>query len=82
MTDKEISYAEDERNPEDALEWQRDTIRLAYEFIDRMVHEFVPLPGKYDIDEYGIMEILSSLKAFDGQIYLSFRAVKVVDEEK
>ena len=56
LTDEDIRYAEGDRDPEDAPEWQRASIWLACEFIESYAHEFISLPGKYEIDEYGMME--------------------------
>ena len=56
LTNEEISYAENEKNPENAPEWQRETILLAYEFCESSCDEFIALPDRWDIDKYCMIE--------------------------
>jgi|LGOV01.1.fsa_nt_gb hypothetical protein len=56
LTDEEVSYAENEKDPEDAPEWQRENILLAYEFYDSSPAEFISLPDRYEVNEYQMME--------------------------
>ncbi|MDW7668493.1 MAG: UPF0158 family protein [Bacillota bacterium] len=56
LTSQDIYYAEEERDIEDAPEWQKENIKLAYEFIEGSSDSFIKLPGKDEIDEYRMME--------------------------
>ena len=63
LSDEDMSYAEDERDSDDAPEWQRGNIILAYELCENPCGAFISLPCKYDVDEYGMMEnFISTLK--------------------
>jgi hypothetical protein len=52
--DEEIDIIENGENIEDYPEWQREAIRKTQEVLDS--DEYLPLPSKFDIHEYAIME--------------------------
>ena len=52
----DIRYAEDEKDIEDAPEWQRESIKLAYQLFNKSIDAFITLPDKHDINEYRMME--------------------------
>jgi hypothetical protein len=54
ISEEEASAAEDDEPIEDFPEWQRPLIEIAKE-IDT-TDNYIPLPTKFDIDEYHIME--------------------------
>lgn len=55
FTDEMISAAEDDSNPEDLPEWEREGITGAKKMLESE-EDFVELPGKWDINEWSIME--------------------------
>jgi hypothetical protein len=54
ISDEDIGLVEDGENVEDYPEWRREAIRKTREFLDS--DEYLPLPDKFDIHEYSIME--------------------------
>ena len=54
VTSEELRVAENEEPLEDFPEWQRDVIRIAGEILE--TDDYLPLPTKFDIHEYSIME--------------------------
>ena len=55
MTDYAMQAAEDDEPVEDLPDWEQDLVAIAREIIVEN-GEYIPLPTKYDIDEYSIME--------------------------
>ena len=55
MTDYAMRAAEDEEPLEELDDWERDLVTIAREIIAES-GRYIPLPTKYDIDEYSIME--------------------------
>jgi len=54
VTNEELRAAENEEPLEDFPEWQYDAIRIAGEILE--TDHYLPLPTKFDIHAYGIME--------------------------
>ena len=54
LSSEELSAAEEDDNIDEYPEWQRDMIVKAKEVIDS--DDYLPLPNKFDIHEYHIME--------------------------
>ena len=54
LTTEELSAAEEDEDPDDYPEWQRESIEKAREIIDS--EDWIELPAKEDIHDYGIME--------------------------
>jgi hypothetical protein len=54
ITDEETRAAEDDEPIEDFPEWQQPLIKIAKEI--EKTDNYIPLPTKFDIDEYRIME--------------------------
>jgi hypothetical protein len=54
VTHEELRAAENEEPLEDFPEWQHDAIRIAGEILE--TDHYLPLPTKFDIHEYSIME--------------------------
>jgi uncharacterized protein UPF0158 len=54
VSDEEFRMAEDEEPSEDLPEWLQDQIKTAEEVL--YGDSFIPLPSKFDIHEYNIME--------------------------
>ncbi len=54
LSSEELSTAEDEVDISQYPDWQQEIIEKAKEVIDD--EDFLPLPSKFDIHEYGIME--------------------------
>src|SRR4029450_5021210 len=54
VTTEELRAAEEEAPLEDFPDWQHDAIRIAGEIIE--TDHFLPLPDKFEINEYRIME--------------------------
>ena len=54
LTTEEFSAAEEEENLDDYPEWQHESILKAREITDS--EDWIELPGKEDIHDYGIME--------------------------
>ena len=54
LTTEELSAAEEDDDIGDYPKWQQEMIIKAKEVIDS--DDFLPLPRKFDIDEYHIME--------------------------
>jgi hypothetical protein len=57
MSTEDLSEAEDEVDISEYPDWQQDIIEKAKEVIDD--DDFLPLPSKFDIHEYSIMEDFS-----------------------
>lgn len=55
ITDEELAAAEDDEPIEDFPDWQQDQVRIAKEIIAE-AGDYIPLPTKFDINEYSIME--------------------------
>ena len=54
LSSEELSAAEEDDNIDEYPEWQRDMIVKAKEVIDS--DDYLPLPNKFDIHEYHIIE--------------------------
>ena len=54
ITEEELRAAEEEAPLEDFPAWQHDAIRIASEMLE--TDNYLPLPTKFDIHEYRIME--------------------------
>ncbi len=54
VADEELRAAENEEPLENFPEWQRDAIRVANDILE--TDNYLPLPTKFDIHEYNIME--------------------------
>ena len=54
VTDEELRAAENDVPLEDFPDWQHDAIRIAGEIVE--TDHFLPLPDKFEINEYRIME--------------------------
>ena len=54
VTTEELRAAEEEAPLEDFPAWQHDAIRIAGEIVE--TDHFLPLPDKFEINEYRIME--------------------------
>ena len=54
QSSEELSAAENDDNIDEYPEWQREMLVKAKEVIDS--DDYLPLPSKFDIDEYHIME--------------------------
>lgn len=54
VTDEDLRAAEAEAGSEEVPEWQREVIPKVGEVLNS--EDFLPLPGKFEIHEYGIME--------------------------
>ena len=55
MTDYAMRAAEDDEPLEDLPDWERDLVTIAREILAE-TGEYIPLPTKFDIHEYSIME--------------------------
>jgi len=55
MTDYAMRAAEDNESLEDMDDWERDLVVIAREILAE-TGQYIPLPTKFDIDEYRIME--------------------------
>jgi len=54
ISDEEIGIVEDGLDPMESPEWQRSVIEQAKRVLDNP--DYLPLPSKFDIHEYSIME--------------------------
>lgn len=54
LTHEELALAEDPDEAEDAPQWQKDLLPKAQEVLAS--EDFIPLPSKFDIHEWSIME--------------------------
>jgi len=55
ITDEEMRAAEDDEPIEDFPDWQQNQVRVAKEIIAE-TGDYIPLPTKFDINEYSMME--------------------------
>lgn len=55
ISDEEMRAAEDDDTIEDFPEWEQDLVRIAKEIVAE-TGDYIPLPSKFDIHEYSIME--------------------------
>jgi len=57
ITDEEIHAAEEGDSLDNYPEWQRDDIEKAEDILaDETSENYIPLPSKFDVHEYNIME--------------------------
>jgi hypothetical protein len=54
VTDEELRYAEDDEDASGLPEWQRESVAQARDVLDS--DDWLPLPSKFDIDEWEIMD--------------------------
>jgi len=54
LTDEELALVEDPDEAAEAAEWQKDLLPKAQEVLASQ--DFIPLPGKFEIHEWSIME--------------------------
>jgi len=54
LTHEELALAEDPEEAEDAAQWQKELLPKAREVL--AAEDFIPLPGKFEIHEWSIME--------------------------
>jgi Uncharacterised protein family (UPF0158) len=54
LTHEELALAEDPEEAEDAPQWQKDLLPKAQEVLGS--EDFIPLPSKFEIHEWSIME--------------------------
>ena len=54
ITDEDVAYAEGEDDEEEAPDWQKESISKAKEIQDK--DTWVALPGKFEINEWEIMQ--------------------------
>lgn len=54
LTHEELAFAEDPDEAEDAPQWQKDLLPKAQEVLGS--EDFIPLPSKFEIHEWSIME--------------------------
>ena len=54
ISSEDLSAAEEEEDLEDYPEWQQESILKAKEILES--EDWIELPSKFEIDEYGIME--------------------------
>ena len=55
MTDYVMQAAEDDELLDDMEDWERDLVAIAGEILEES-GQYIPLPTKFDIDDYSIME--------------------------
>ena len=55
MTDYVMQAAEDDEFLDDMEDWERDLVAIAGEILEES-GQYIPLPTKFDIDDYSIME--------------------------
>lgn len=67
INDQEFRAAEHNEPIGDFSEWQQENIKVAKEILE--MDKYIPLPTKFDIHEYGIME----------RLCLSIRDTKISD---
>lgn len=65
LTGEDFSLARDEEDFENIPDWQRENIQVAREL--EKTDKYIPLPDKYEINEYNIMERFC-LSITDGKI--------------
>lgn len=56
VSDDEFGAAEDEEPIKNLPDWQQEGIKMAREVSDNYGDLWIPLPSKFDINEYSIME--------------------------
>ena len=54
LTDEVVALAEDPESAADAPQWQKDLLPKAREVLES--EDFIPLPSKFDIHEWSIMD--------------------------
>ena len=54
LTHEELALAEDPEQAEDAPQWQKDLLPKAQEVL--AFGDFIPMPSKFEIHEWSIME--------------------------
>ncbi len=56
VTDEEMRAAEDEEPLDGAPDWEEDSVEIARQIAADAEGRFIPIPSKFDVDEYRIME--------------------------
>lgn len=56
LTSDEMYAAEEDESLDDYEDWERENIEIARRIVGGGDESLVPLPSKWDINEYGIME--------------------------
>ena len=74
-TDEEIRDAEENRDLSESPEWYRTAVAKAKQFIENQ-DDYLPLPQKYDLNEYRIMEKFISRVPVEEQSDILFQAIK------
>ncbi len=54
ITEEELRLAEDEEPLEDLADWEQKNLKIAKEILE--TDNYLPLPDRFEINEYGIME--------------------------
>lgn len=74
-TDEELQAAEDNDDLSDSHEWYREAVSRAKLFIENE-DDYLPLPEKYDFNEYRVMEKFISRLPVQKQADSLFRAIE------
>ena len=74
-SEEELRAAEDNGDMSDSPEWYRDAVEQAKQFMENQ-DDYMELPGKYDFNEYRVMETFSSLVVVEEQSEILLDAIK------
>jgi len=75
--DRFLGLAEDGEDPNALAGWEREEARRAVDFLEHFDDEsLVPLPGKYELREYDLMEEFGELQANPGAANQLLRAIQ------
>lgn len=74
-TDEELQAVEDNEDLSDSHEWYREAVSRARLFIENE-DDYLPLPEKYDFNEYRVMEKFISRLPVQEQADSLFRAIE------
>jgi len=65
LMDDEINAAEDDGDPADLPEWQRENVERAKELAADDAGRFVPLPDRFDVNEWDMMRDFATSREDD-----------------
>lgn len=75
FADEELQAAEENSDLSDSPEWYREAVNRAKQYIENQ-DDYLPLPEKYDFNEYRIMEKFISGIPIEEQSDILFQAIK------
>jgi hypothetical protein len=74
-SDEELQAAENNEDLSDSPQWYREAVNRAKQYFENE-NDYLPLPEKYDFNEYRVMERFIAGLPVEEQVEILFRAIK------